>query len=138
MPLAVYVLGLAIFAQGTSELMLAGLLPGMAADLGVSVPQAGLLISAFAAGMLVGAPLLAVLTLRWPRRTALLTFLAIFAITHVAGALAPGYGTLLVTRAVGAFVYAGFWAVASITAVGLVAETARGKAMSVVAGGLTV
>ncbi|GAA4083463.1 Cmx/CmrA family chloramphenicol efflux MFS transporter [Actinomadura miaoliensis] len=138
MPLAVYVLGLAIFAQGTSELMLAGLLPGMAADLGVSVPQAGLLISAFAAGMLVGAPLLAVLTLRWPRRATLLAFLAIFALTHVAGALAPGYWTLLATRALGAFVYAGFWAVASVTAVGLVAENARGKAMSVVAGGLTV
>ncbi|GLZ10760.1 chloramphenicol resistance protein [Actinomadura sp. NBRC 104425] len=138
MPPAVYVLGLAIFAQGTSELMLAGLLPGMAADLGVSVPQAGLLISAFAAGMLVGAPLLAVVTLRWPRRATLPAFLAVFALTHVAGALAPGYGALLATRALGAFVYAGFWAVASVTAVGLVAENARGKAMSVVAGGLTV
>ncbi|GLW63320.1 chloramphenicol resistance protein [Actinomadura rubrobrunea] len=138
MPAAVYVLGLAIFAQGTSELMIAGLLPGMAADLGVSVPRAGLLISAFAAGMLVGAPVLAVLTLRRSRRAALLAFLAVFALTHVAGALAPGYGLLLATRAVGAFVYAGFWAVASVTALGLVAEDARGRAMSVVAGGLTV
>nr|WP_207944908.1 MFS transporter [Actinomadura rubrisoli] len=74
MPLAVFVLGLAIFAQGTSELMLAGLLPEMAADLGVSVPDAGLLISAFAIGMLVGAPVLAVLTLRWPHRRSLLAF----------------------------------------------------------------
>ncbi|GAA4224377.1 hypothetical protein GCM10022254_03670 [Actinomadura meridiana] len=64
MPVAVYVLGAAIFAQGTSELMLAGLLPGMADDLGVSVPDAGLLISAFAIGMLVGAPVLAVVTSR--------------------------------------------------------------------------
>ncbi|WP_327114599.1 hypothetical protein OHB12_35000 [Nocardia sp. NBC_01730] len=60
-----YVLGLSIFAQGTSELMLAGLLTEMAGDLGVSVPQAGLLISGFALGMLVGAPVLAVATLRW-------------------------------------------------------------------------
>jgi DHA1 family chloramphenicol resistance protein-like MFS transporter len=104
MPVAIYVLGLSIFAQGTSELMLAGLLPDMAADLGVTVPQAGLLISAFAVGMLVGAPFLAVVTLRWPRRAALLTFLAIFAAAHVAGALTPGYGVLLVTRAIGAFV----------------------------------
>ncbi|SHF68107.1 Cmx/CmrA family chloramphenicol efflux MFS transporter [Streptoalloteichus hindustanus] len=138
MPLAVYVLGLSIFAQGTSELMLAGLLPQLATDLGVSIPDAGLLISAFAMGMLVGAPVLAMVTLRWPRRTALLTFLAIFIAAHVAGALTPDYATLFVTRAVGAFVYAGFWAVATVTAIGLVPDNARGKAMGIVAGGLTV
>ncbi|NUO98552.1 MAG: MFS transporter [Nonomuraea sp.] len=138
MPLAVFILGLAIFAQGTSELMLAGLLPEMAADLGVSVPDAGLLISAFAIGMLVGAPVLAVLTLRWPRRTALLTFMVIFALTHVAGALTTSYGMLFATRVAGAFVYAGFWAVAATTVVGLVPPNARGRAISVVVGGLTV
>lgn len=138
MPLAVYVLGLAIFAQGTSELMLAGLLPEIAAELGVSIPTAGLLISAFALGMLVGAPVLAIATLRWPRRKVMLAFLAIFAVTHVAGALAPGYAFLFATRFVGAFVYAGFWAVAAATAVSLVPDNARGRAMSVVAGGLTV
>ncbi|MDL4772167.1 MULTISPECIES: Cmx/CmrA family chloramphenicol efflux MFS transporter [Thermomonosporaceae] len=138
MPLAVYVLGMAIFAQGTSELMLAGLLPEMAADLGVSVPDAGLLISAFALGMLAGAPVLALLTRRWPRRRALLAFLVIFVLAHVAGALATGYATLFATRVIGAFVYAGFWAVAAITAVGLVPAGARGRAMSVVAGGLTL
>lgn len=138
MPLAVYLLGLAIFAQGTSELMLAGLLPEIATDLGVSIPDAGLLISAFAVGMLVGAPTLAVVTLRWPRRVALLTFLAGFAATHVAGALADTYAVLVGTRIVGAFVYAGFWAVATITALDLVPAYARGKAMGVVAGGLTV
>ncbi|GAA1782211.1 Cmx/CmrA family chloramphenicol efflux MFS transporter [Actinomadura chokoriensis] len=138
MPLAVWVLGMAIFAQGTSELMLAGLLPEMAADLGVSVPDAGLLISAFAIGMLAGAPVLAVLTLRWPHRRALLAFLAIFALTHAVSALTPGYWTLFAMRVVGAFVYAGFWAVAAATAVNLVPRTARGKAMGIVAGGLTV
>ncbi|MFG1625606.1 Cmx/CmrA family chloramphenicol efflux MFS transporter [Kribbella sp. NPDC049227] len=138
MPLAVYVLGLAIFAQGTSELMLAGLLPEIAGDLNVSIPAAGLLISAFAVGMLVGAPILAVVTLRWTRRTALLAFLAVFALTHVVGALAPGYGMLVATRIVGAFVYAGFWAVAAVTAIGLAGPEARGKAMSIVAGGLTI
>jgi DHA1 family chloramphenicol resistance protein-like MFS transporter len=138
MPIAVYILGLAIFAQGTSELMLAGLLPELATDLEVSIPAAGLLISAFAVGMLIGAPVLAVVTLRWPRRTALLVFLAIFALAHVAGALTPNYQLLLATRVVGAFVYAGFWAVAAVTAVGLVPVTSRAKAMSVVAGGLTI
>ncbi|MEV4355830.1 Cmx/CmrA family chloramphenicol efflux MFS transporter [Nonomuraea sp. NPDC049625] len=138
MPLAIYILGLSIFAQGTSELMLAGLIPEMAADLRVSVPEAGLLISAFAMGMLVGAPVLAVLTLRWPRRTALLTFMAVFVLSHVAGALTSSYTVVFATRVVGAFVYAGFWAVAASTAIGLVPANARGKAMSVLAGGLTV
>ncbi|HEX6353779.1 Cmx/CmrA family chloramphenicol efflux MFS transporter [Actinophytocola sp.] len=138
MPFAVYVLGLAIFAQGTSELMLAGLLPEIAGDLGVSIPQAGLLISAFAVGMLVGAPVLAVVTLRWPRRAALLTFLAVFAATHVVGAVTSSYAVLLGTRVAGAFVYAGFWAVASVAAVGMAGPERRGRAMSVVAGGLTV
>jgi MFS transporter, DHA1 family, chloramphenicol resistance protein len=138
MPIAVYILGLAIFAQGTSELMLAGLLPELATDLGVSIPDAGLLISAFAVGMLIGAPVLAVVTLRWSRRTALLVFLALFAVSHVAGALTPNYEILLITRVVGAFVYAGFWAVAAVTAVGLVPVTSRARAMSVVTGGLTI
>ncbi|MEV6339843.1 Cmx/CmrA family chloramphenicol efflux MFS transporter [Nocardia vinacea] len=138
MPFAVYILGLSIFAQGTSELMLSGLLTHMATDLGVSIPQAGLLISAFALGMLVGAPALAVITLRWPRRTALLAFLGVFIAAHVVAALTPGYWVLFGTRVVGAFVYAGFWAVAATTALSLVPETARGRAMSIVAGGLTV
>jgi MFS transporter, DHA1 family, chloramphenicol resistance protein len=138
MPFAVYVLGLAIFAQGTSELMLAGLLPELAGDLNVSIPAAGLLISAFAAGMLIGAPILAVVTLRWSRRAALLSFLAVFALTHVLGALTPGYGMLIATRVVGAFVYAGFWAVAAVTAIGLAGPESRAKAMSILAGGLTV
>ncbi|MGW7684790.1 Cmx/CmrA family chloramphenicol efflux MFS transporter [Kribbella sp. NPDC054772] len=138
MPIAVYVLGLSIFAQGTSELMLAGLLPELAADLHVTIPQAGLLISAFAVGMLVGAPVLAVATLTWSRRTALLVFLAIFALTHVAGALTTSYGVLLATRIVGAFVYAGFWSVAAVTVVGLVRSDRRARAMSIVTGGLTI
>ncbi|MEV6429719.1 Cmx/CmrA family chloramphenicol efflux MFS transporter [Nocardia sp. NPDC051463] len=138
MPLAVFVLGLSIFAQGTSELMLAGLLPEMATDLGVTIPRAGLLISAFALGMLVGAPVLAVVTLRWPRRDALLGFLAVFVAAHIVGASTSDYWVLFATRVVSAFVYAGFWALAATTAVSLVPENARGKAMSIVAGGLTI
>ncbi|GAB1512811.1 Cmx/CmrA family chloramphenicol efflux MFS transporter [Actinophytocola sp. KF-1] len=138
MPLAVYVIGLSIFAQGTSELMLAGLLPELARDLDVGIPQAGLLISAFAVGMLAGAPVLAVVTLRWPRRATLLAFLAVFAVVHVAAALTDSYEFLLVTRVVGAFVYAGFWAVATVAVLSLVPEDSRGRAMGIVAGGLTV
>lgn len=138
MPIAVYVLGLSIFAQGTSELMLAGLLPELASDLHVSIPRAGLLISAFALGMLVGAPVLAIATLTWSRRTALLVFLGVFALTHVAGALTSSYAVLLATRIAGAFVYAGFWSVAAVTVVNLVPATSRARAMSIVTGGLTI
>ncbi|MFH9070558.1 Cmx/CmrA family chloramphenicol efflux MFS transporter [Streptomyces alboflavus] len=138
MPLAVYVLALGIFTQGTSEFMLSGLLPGMADDLGVSIPDAGLLISAFAIGMVVGAPLLAVATLRWPRRTALVLLQAVFIAGHVVGALAPGYGVLFATRIVSALAYAGFWGVAVATAVALVPSEAKSKAVGLVAGGLTL
>ncbi|MFH8406912.1 Cmx/CmrA family chloramphenicol efflux MFS transporter [Streptomyces sp. NPDC018019] len=138
MPIAVHLLGLGIFAQGTSEFMLAGLLPNVATDLGVSIPDAGLLVSAFAIGMVVGAPVLAVGTLRLPRRTALIAFQLVFVAGHVVGALAPGYGVLFATRVVSAFAYAGFWAVAAATAVGLVAPDAKGKALSIVGTGLTL
>ncbi len=73
MPTAVYILGLSVFALGTSEFMLSGLLPAIAEDMDVSIPRAGLLISAFAIGMVVGAPLLAVATLRLPRKTTLIS-----------------------------------------------------------------
>ncbi|MEV3854774.1 Cmx/CmrA family chloramphenicol efflux MFS transporter [Streptomyces sp. NPDC050095] len=138
MPLAVYVLGLGIFTQGTSEFMLSGLLPGMAADLGVSIPDAGLLVSAFALGMVVGAPLLAVATLRLPRRTTLVALQAVFVAAHVVGALAPGYGLLFATRVLGALAYAGFWAVAVASAVAAVPPQAKSRAVAVVASGLTL
>jgi DHA1 family chloramphenicol resistance protein-like MFS transporter len=138
MPVPVLIIGFAIFAQGTSELMLAGLLPELATDLGVTIPQAGLLISGFALGMLVGAPILAIATLRWPRKRAMITFLGMFVLAHVVGALTSTYAVLFAARFAGAFVYAGFWAVGGSTAMALVPPARRGRAMSVVAGGLTV
>ncbi|RDI63008.1 Cmx/CmrA family chloramphenicol efflux MFS transporter [Nocardia pseudobrasiliensis] len=138
MPSAVYILGLSIFAQGASELIAAGLLPDMSSDLGVSIPQAGLLISAFALGMLFGAPILAVATMRWSRRTALIAFLAVFILAHVAAVLTSDYRVLFATRVIAAFVYAGFWSVGAAAAVTMVADNERGRAMSIVAGGLTV
>src|SRR4051812_9425988 len=115
-PLAVLVLGLSVFALGTSEFMITGLLPGMAADLGVTVPATGLLISAFAIGMVVGAPVPAAATLNLPRRTILVALLGVFAAAHVVGALSPGYGLLFATRVLSALACAGFWAVAAATA----------------------
>ncbi|QWF85481.1 Cmx/CmrA family chloramphenicol efflux MFS transporter [Amycolatopsis sp. CA-230715] len=138
MPLAIAVLGLCVFALGTSEFMITGLLPGMAADLAVGIPAAGLLISAFAAGMVVGAPLLAAATLRLPRRATLIALLGVFGLAHVVGALTPGYAVLFATRVVSAVACAGFWAVAAATAVSLVPKDRRGRALAVLVGGLTV
>ncbi|MFC9246640.1 Cmx/CmrA family chloramphenicol efflux MFS transporter [Streptomyces sp. NPDC057136] len=138
MPFAVYVLGLAVFAQGTSEFMLSGLVSGIAADLGVALPAAGLLTSAFAVGMVIGAPLTALLSRTWQPRRALLLFLSVFVAVHVIGALTPGYGVLLATRVVGALANAGFWAVALTTAIGLVEPHAKARATAVVVGGVTV
>ncbi|MFG3588084.1 Cmx/CmrA family chloramphenicol efflux MFS transporter [Streptomyces sp. NPDC047990] len=138
MPLAVHVLALSVFALGTSEFMLSGLLPPIADDLGVSIPRAGLLISAFAVGMVVGAPLLAVATLRLPRRTTLVALIAVFGLGQVAGALAPTYPVLFASRVVSALACAGFWAVGAAVAIAMVPQTSRARALSVMIGGLSL
>ncbi|MCP2257053.1 MFS transporter, DHA1 family, chloramphenicol resistance protein [Streptoalloteichus tenebrarius] len=138
MPFTLYLLGLAVFAQGTSEFMLSGLLPGIADDLGVSLATAGTLTSAFAAGMVVGAPLVAMLSLRWSPRGALLGFLVTFLLVHVLGALTPTFAVLLATRVVAALANAGFLAVALATATSMVDANAKGRATSVLLGGTTL
>ncbi|MFE2034755.1 Cmx/CmrA family chloramphenicol efflux MFS transporter [Streptomyces scopuliridis] len=138
MPFALYLLGLAVFAMGTSEFMLSGLGPDIAHDLGVSIPAAGSLTSAFAVGMVIGAPLMAMLSLRWSRRHALLVFLLTFLAVHVVGALTTSYGVLLVTRVIGALANAGFLAVALVTATGMVEPNAKGRATSALLGGVTI
>ncbi|MEN8649349.1 Cmx/CmrA family chloramphenicol efflux MFS transporter [Streptomyces sp. 21So2-11] len=138
MPLAVYILGLAVFALGTSEFMLSGLLPPIADDMGVSIPQAGLLISAFAIGMVIGAPLLAVATLRLPRRTTLIALITVFGFGQVAGALAPTYALLFASRVVSALACAGFWAVGAAVAIAMVPANSRARAIAVMLGGLSI
>ncbi|WP_326701721.1 MFS transporter [Streptomyces sp. NBC_01754] len=138
MPLAVYILGLSVFALGTSEFMLSGLLPPIAEDMDVSIPRAGLLISAFAIGMVVGAPLLAVATLRLPRRTTLIALISVFGLGQVAGALAGTYEVLFVSRVVSALACAGFWAVGAAVAIAMVPVNTRARAMAVMIGGLSV
>jgi len=138
MPLAVYVLGLSVFALGTSEFMISGLLQPLARDMDVSIPQAGLLVSAFAIGMVVGAPVLAGATLRLPRRTTLIALLAVFGLGQVAGAVAPSYGVLFASRVVSALACAGFWAVGAAVAVSLVPPGAKARAMATMIGGLSI
>ncbi|MFB7084191.1 MFS transporter [Streptomyces sp. NPDC056296] len=138
MPFALLLLGLAVFAQATSEFMLSGLVPDIARDLQVTVPAAGSLTSAFAVGMVVGAPLMAVLGRRWSRRGALLGFLIVFLAVHVVGAVTDSFGVLLATRVVGALANAGFLAVALVAATGMVAPEAKGRATSTLLAGVTL
>ncbi|GAA2127057.1 Cmx/CmrA family chloramphenicol efflux MFS transporter [Glycomyces algeriensis] len=138
MPLPVYLLALAVFAMGTSEFMLAGLLPDLAADLGVTVATAGLLTTAFAAGMAVGAPLTAALARRRPPRATLLAFLGLFSAAHVVGAVTDQFAVLLATRVVAAFANAGFLAVALTATAALAAPDRKGRALAVLLGGITI
>ncbi|TWD81825.1 DHA1 family chloramphenicol resistance protein-like MFS transporter [Kribbella amoyensis] len=138
MPFVLYLLGLAVFAQATSEFMLSGLGPAIAADLGVSVPTAGWLTSGFAVGMVIGAPVLALLGDRWPRRRTLLVTLSVFLVVHVVGALTDSFGVLLATRVVAALANAGFLAVGLATATSLVAADLKGRAATILLGGTTL
>ena len=138
MPLPVYLLGLAVFAQGTSEFMLAGLVSAIAGSLDVSLARAGTLTSAFAIGMALGALPMALLSRRWPRRRALVALLATFVATHVVGALTTSFDLLVTTRAIGALANAGFLAVAISTVTSLVAPDAKGRALAVMLGGVTI
>lgn len=138
MPLALSLLAVAVFAMGTSEFMLAGLLPDIASSLEVTVGTAGLLTSAFAGGMIAGAPLMAGLARRWPARKSLLGFVLVFAAVHVVGALTSSFPVLLGTRVIAALANAGFLAVALATASALVAPGQKGRALAVLLSGTTV
>ncbi|MET9448909.1 Cmx/CmrA family chloramphenicol efflux MFS transporter [Streptomyces cinerochromogenes] len=138
MPLPLYLLALVVFAMGTSEFMLAGLLPDIASDLDVSVGTAGTLTSAFAVGMLVGAPLVAALARNWPGRSSLLAFVLVFSAAHAVGAVTPSFAVLFVTRVVSAVANAGFLAIALTTAARLVPPGKKGRALAVLLSGTTV
>lgn len=138
LPASVYVIAMTTFCLGTSEFMLAGLLPELAEDLGVSIPSAGSLISAFAVGMLVGAPVMALLTLRFPRKTTMLVACVVFAAAHLVGVFSSEYGLLLATRIVAAIACATFWAVGTVTAVTVSPGGSTARALAVVLGGLTL
>ncbi|MFI2077377.1 MULTISPECIES: Cmx/CmrA family chloramphenicol efflux MFS transporter [Streptomyces] len=138
MPLPLYLLAVAVFAMGTSEFMLAGLLPNIASDLDVTVGTTGMLTSAFAIGMIVGAPLMAGLARNWPGRSSLLGFVLVFMAAHVVGAATSSFPVLMVTRVVAALAYAGFLAVALTTATTLVSPDKKGRALAVLLSGTTV
>ncbi|MBL3685677.1 MFS transporter [Leucobacter zeae] len=138
MPFALYLLALVVFAMGTSEFMLAGLVPDISTYFSVSVGTAGLLTSAFAAGMVIGAPAMAALTRRLPVKATLRGCVIVFALSHVVGALTPDFTVLFITRVIAAIVNAGFLAVALGAATRLVAPDAKGRAVAVLLAGTTV
>lgn len=137
LPTGVYLLAFSLFAMGSAEFLLAGVLPEAAADLGVSLSSAGYLITAFALGVVIGGPPFAVLSLRWPRHTALMATQGVFVASLVAGLLG-NYEILLVSRAISGVAYAGFFAVASVTAISMVTPDRNARASGVVVSGLSV
>ena len=137
LPLVVYVLALGTFLMLTTEFIVAGILPQMAGDLGVSVAQAGLLITVFAVGMVVGAPLMAMATLRLPRRLTLVLALVVFAAGHVVVALGPSLEVLLAARFLTALATGAFWAIAGVVAAQAAGAGLGSRALGVVnAGGM--
>nr|WP_321272395.1 MFS transporter [Alcaligenes faecalis] len=137
-PSAVYLLALSLFAMGSAEFLMGGILPMIAEDLRISLPTAGTLISAFAVGALIGGPPFAILALRWPSRSALFISQVAFIAATVVSLLAQGYWAILLARFGMGLAYACFWSVAAATAVQLSPPDRRAKALSIVVSGLTV
>ncbi|MBF5078989.1 MFS transporter [Paracoccus sp. NBH48] len=138
MPLALWALTISAFAVGTTEFVIVGLLPTIAESLGVSLPSAGLLVSLYALGVTIGAPVLTALTGRLPRKTLLLALMALFIAGNVFAAVAPGYGSLIVARFLTGLAHGVFFAIASTIASGLVSRERESSAIAMVFLGLTV
>lgn len=137
-PAQVYLLAAVIFCLGTSEFMLAGILEPISADLHVGIPQAGLLITGFAVGMVGGAPAMALLTLKLPRRATMIITIVAFSALHILAALSPNYTMLMISRVLSAIACGGFWAVAAVHTTRIAPAEVHGRALSNLVGGLTV
>lgn len=126
------------FGIGVTEFAPMGLLPVIATDLGVSIPTAGLLISAYALGVMLGAPLMTLTTGRVPRRTLLIGLAGIFTIGNLLSALSTDYGMLLAARVITSLNHGAFFGVGSIVAAGLVAPNRQAGAVAAMFMGLTI
>ncbi|MGW6396309.1 MFS transporter [Streptomyces sp. NPDC055103] len=138
MPLALLALAVSAFGIGTTEFVMMGLLPHVADDLGTSVPTAGYLVSAYAIGVVVGAPLLTALGSRIPRRRMLLLLMALFVVGNLASALAPGFGWLVGGRILAGLPHGAFFGVGAVVAARLVSEDRQARAVATMFLGLTV
>ncbi|MFE2233108.1 MFS transporter [Streptomyces sp. NPDC059442] len=138
MPLALLALAVSAFGIGTTEFVMMGLLPNVAGDLGTSVPTAGYLVSAYAIGVVIGAPLLTALGSRVPRKRMLLLLMALFTVGNLASALAPGFGWLVAGRVLAGLPHGAFFGVGAVVAAGLVPEGRQARAVATMFLGLTV
>lgn len=138
MPLAIYALMIGAFGIGTTEFVIMGLLPQMAKDLGVSLSSAGLLVSGYALGVAVGAPILSLLSSKWPKKRALIILMAIFTIGNLICALAPNYTILMVARVLTSFAHGTFFGIGSVLATSLVKPNQKASAIALMFTGLTL
>lgn len=138
MPLALLALTLSAFAIGTTEFVIVGLVPTIAADLGVSLPSAGLLVSLYALGVAIGAPVLTALTGRWNRKSVLLVLMALFVAGNLLAWQAPSYETLIVARILTGLAHGVFFSIGSTIATSLVAKEKEASAIAIMFTGLTV
>ncbi|MBX8498000.1 MFS transporter [Pseudomonas cichorii] len=138
MPFPLLILALSAFAIGTTEFVIMGLLPNVAADLGVSIPGAGWLVTGYALGVAIGAPFMALATAKLPRKAALVTLMGIFIIGNLLCALASDYDVLMFARVVTALCHGAFFGIGSVVAAGLVPANRRASAVALMFTGLTL
>lgn len=138
MPIALLALTLSAFAIGTTEFVIVGLIPTIASDLQVSLPSAGLLVSLYALGVAVGAPVLTALTGRVPRKALLLGLMALFTLGNLVAWQAPGYGTLVLARVLTGLAHGVFFSIGSIIATSVVPKEKAASAIAIMFTGLTV
>ncbi|MBB5350176.1 DHA1 family inner membrane transport protein [Haloferula luteola] len=135
---ALLALAAATFGIGTTEFVIMGLLPEVAADLRVSIPKAGLLISAYALGVTLGGPPIAALTAKLPRKGTLIALMAIFIAGNLWCALSAQYNSLVFARLLTSLAHAAFFGIGSVTAASLVPEDKKSRAIGLMIGGLTL
>ncbi|WP_159705203.1 MFS transporter [Arthrobacter sp. 18067] len=135
LPLVTYVLAAGVFLMGTTEFIVAGILPEIASDLSTSVASAGLMITVFALGMIVGTPTMSILTLKLPRRLTLSLALVVFAVGHVIVALTSDFTLILGARFLTALATGAFWAVAAVVGAKAAGAASASRALGVVLGG---
>ncbi|MGA4842375.1 MFS transporter [Streptomyces sp. G45] len=138
MPLALLALAVGAFGIGTTEFVMMGLLPNVADDLRISIPTAGHLVSAYALGVVIGAPLLAAVTARLPRRRVLIGLMVLFVVGNALSAAAPDYHLLVAARFLSGLPHGAFFGVGAVVATGLVAPERKARSVSLMFLGLTV
>ena len=138
MPIALLALTISAFAIGTTEFVIVGLLPTVAADLNIGLPSAGLLVSLYALGVAIGAPVLTALTGKLPRKTLLLGLMALFTLGNLLAWQAPGYNSLIAARILTGLAHGVFFSIGSTIATGLVPKEKAASAIAIMFTGLTV